>query len=189
VFHQQGWPADDVFIEPDYSLPVIDGRVLGVYEERLGIDNGAAFDHVLVRLQQTYRRHTQYRKYDDLTSAATFETLRYKTGWIEIGVMDSQLQKWTGGQPFSFERGPNGRELPRPGDRILLKASHPIYILDFGSHGEELRTQAPATDRRMDLADETGTRASPRVPYTVADVQSRLWGQDSWSVWIRLIAK
>jgi hypothetical protein len=192
VFHKRGTPSDEVFIEePDYALPMQGGRVFSFYEPRLGIDNGAAVDQVMVRLQEVYNRHGRYRNYGDRSSAAAFETLLYKTGWIAVNTFDTRRGRWTDGPPFEFESSSKRSDaLPDPGDTILLKAVEPVYILDFGSRGEDLRTQSPADGRHTDLADETGTRASAHVPYTVADVQCGQRDYDACGVvWIRLIAK
>jgi hypothetical protein len=191
VFHRHGRPADELFINQGFSFPVEGGRVMGVFEDRLGIANGVAVDQAIAGLQQTYKRHTRYRNYDDLTSAASFETLRFKTGWIAVGVLDSKLQKWTYERLFEIEAGSKDpRMLPRRGDRILLKESQAIDILDFGSRGEALRKRPPFTRHDgPDLADTTGTHASAHVPYTVADVQCERGDENVCIVWVRLIAK
>ena len=100
-------------------------------------------------MRETYRRHTRFRQYDDLTSSAAIETLHHKTGWLLVGAFDGKA--WTDGHdqvapPSDFVATARmAPRLPRRGDRIRLNEDGPIMILDYGSRGEALRNISPTT--------------------------------------------
>jgi hypothetical protein len=175
-----------------YAWGVSNGRVEGL--EELGIRDGTPVAQALTHLRDTYRRHTRYRQYTDLTSSAAIETLHYKTGWLLLGAINRNA--WTDGYdqvvapPFDFVATPDAHPtLPRQGDRIRLKEDGAITILDYGSRGEARRNISPTT-RTQDhhITDYTGTRALASAIYTVADVQLEPIIKGHF-VWVRVIAK
>jgi hypothetical protein len=175
---------------------VVDGRVQSADEEELGFRDGSPIDQTLKRLQETYKRSSRYRRYDDIAPTAALETLRHKTGWLAIGTLAADRDVWTDGQrdlrpderPFEVVADQLAGNVPRPKDRIRLKEGGSIIILDFGSRGETLRNLSPTSRPRGErITDLTGTRVDAGTIYMVADVQLER-GDDRRLVWVRLVA-
>jgi len=173
-----------------YSAQVVGGRVRSQLDGELGLRDGSPIDDALKRLGETYKRHSRYRRYEDVTSGAPLSTLTHRTGWLLMGALELNRDVWTDGVPFEFVvTSRPSYILPRAGDLIRLKGDGPIIILNFGSQGEALRNVSPSTrhgDRHV--FDETGTRVESNVVYTVADIQVE---RDEISgarlIWVRIV--
>ena len=182
--------AAGVIVRFENARNVTQGRVQAPERDELRLRNGMTVDRAFDVLLETYRQYTRFRRYDNPPPRA-FDTLSHKTGWLELGVIDRDSGVWPEGQPFEFVDGAKSPgHLPKPKDRIRLKESGPIVILDFGARGEALWKRSPATRHGdMHLSDQTGARAEAGAVYVVADVQFEPAAEEKRHfVWVRLVA-
>ena len=162
----------------DSRFKVIDGRTgsLGI---TTAADDAPVSD-ALASLAALYARNTRHCRYDDV-SATPFETLHYKTGWVYLGKLvlppgsfPGQVLEWTTEGPgFDFADGrDSAHAIPKLKDRIRLKESQGLTILDYCASGEERRNVSPLTQSdSLGLKDSTGRYAEAGRVYRVADVQ------------------
>ena len=183
-------PAAGVIVHFENAREVSQGRVRAPEGDELRLRNGMPVGRAFDALLDTYRQYTRFQRYDNPPPRA-FDTLSHKTGWLELGVVERARGVWPEGQPFEFvAEGKSSRGLPKPKDRIRLKQSGPIVILDFGARGEALWKRSPATRHgEMHLSDQTGAWAGAGAVYLVADVQFEPAAEEQLHyVWVRLVA-
>ena len=174
------------------DILIADREVASWSDPTLGVREGMSIERALRALRETAARHSRYRTYEDLRSTAPLESLRYRTGWIWVGVLHpGDVWDLPEEKRFEFAATPSpNRVVPRVGDRIRMTSDCPIIILDYGSRGESLRHVSP-TSRRYggDITSLTGARAQAGHSYRVADVRfERVRDEDSRVVWVRLVA-
>ena len=188
--------SGEKLIYPENRWPVIAGR-LGKGLDELHIPKGTPIDQTLRRLRTMYERHTRYRTYYSDVPRASLTSLRYGTGWVELGRLARHQNVWNVAgenvglyqRPFQIvgEQKPE-RVLPRPGDEIRLPDNQEVSILNFGVDGEAFR-KMPPFPWRWDTAflHGTGVDIISGEAYRVEDV--RIWTHGSErSVWIRISA-
>ena len=151
---------------------------------------------MLARFRADYARNTRYRTYDDLTPTISLKALTHKTGWVLLGDMDFDRNLWkdyredtlTANAPFAFTAAPRpARTIPRANDRIRLRESQTVVILDYGSLGEARRNESPTTRDELYVSDQTTAKAEAGRTYVVADVRIKP-NQDHREIWVRLVA-
>jgi hypothetical protein len=172
-----------------FEREIVGGRISGDHQKELGIRGGMPVEEALTRLRELREAYSRFRRYDrqSLSSTAGLETLHYKTGWILAGMIkDGSLigPSFEFGEPVQRSRG-----LPRANDHVWITTpSEEVRISKFGAKGEALRERRP-TLNTLSISDDTGTRVTPGLTYTVADVQlESLPGDDRQFVWLRLVA-
>lgn len=116
--------------------------------------------------------------------------LRFKTGWITIGILTSSGE-WAGGEPgfeIIVKRNTEQRVLlPSAGDRIRLTLNGAtLWILDFQTSGEAKRLVSPTTRPRFEKTDETGVTLPPGTFLTVEEVQIEKPVAGLKGVWVRV---
>ncbi len=134
-------------------------------------------------------------------SEDVWKGLRYKTGWIWIGILTADTGKWAAGVPGfeilgnagrarkpvpSIGGGPAAVVLPKRGDRIRLIGAEVLWILDFKISGEKNRLVSPTTRRRSETTDETGISLPAGSELIVRDVRIERPAGGLKGIWLRI---
>ena len=134
-------------------------------------------------------------------SEDVWKGLRYSTGWVALGILTADSEKWAGGEPGfeilgeagrgrkpvpSIEGGPPFVVLPKSGDRVRLRGPQVLWILDFKLSGEKNRLLSPTTRRRSEKTDETGITLPGGSELLVRDVQIASAARGLRIMWVRI---
>jgi hypothetical protein len=98
--------------------------------------------------------------------------LHHQNGWILIGAFDVSSQRWASLlKHTSVPRDGRPRPLvPSAGDTIEMVSEIDVYIVDYGTRGEDLRMESPAL-RRLTKADATGIVLTPGTRLQVQRIE------------------
>ena len=100
------------------------------------------------------------------------EGLHHRTGWILLGAFDVSSQRWASLLKHkSLPRDARPRLIvPSPGDAIEILSDSDVFIVDYGTRGEDLRLESPAAGSRT-KSDATGIVLIPGTRLQVQRIE------------------
>ena len=113
--------------------------------------------------------------------------LVHKAGWISIGYLRRNGDKWATEVYHEFLRRPSGPPslIPAKGDVLRLKKAFPLYLTGYGQTGEARRLESPA-NRILTDSDATGIRVPAESVVCVEDVAWETVVEHMGAVWFRV---
>jgi hypothetical protein len=119
----------------------------------------------------------------------TWATLRHKTAWILLGVIDAADDTWITDRRHLVLTGPHkgSSAIPRPGDILQLTQETELVILAYRASGEAKRLISPAQQAFASSDDLTGLKLSPSSTVIVRDNQLEDAMYGLRGVWVRVV--
>lgn len=137
---------------------------------------------------------TRVQVLQEPSSADPWAALPSRTGWLLLGFLASDSDRWESDPSFSFvldeKTAPEAsatKAIPKKGDQIRLLSPQPLVILDFKHSGEKKLSDSPAHALRVTRTDDfTGVVLPEHSKVVVKDVSTtplkefrQVWAQVS----------